>query len=123
MQRVAALGAALILTLAGFLTFASPASAAPPAGCANQSICAYVADQYDRSEGYEWMPVRPAGTCEDVGLPNSWTSVYNNTGRSVRFYKNYGCGNGVWTLAAGSSLRNMALYQPSWNDNIQSVRF
>ena len=122
-KRIAAVLAAIVLGLGGVLVVSSPAAAAPPGGCTNSSVCGYAADQYARNEGYETIPNSGAGVCENVGLPNRWTSVYNNSGRTIKLYKNVNCGNGVWTLASGGSLRNMALYQPSWNDNIESFRF
>lgn len=122
-RRIAAAVAILAVSLVSALAVASPASAAPPSSCTNSSLCSYVAQQFSTSQGYELNPVQSPGTCDNVGLPNSWTSVYNNSGRSVRMYKNPNCSGGVWTLASGDSLRNMSLYQPSWNDTIDSIRW
>lgn len=115
--------AVLALALVGILGLASPAMAAPPTSCTNSSVCGYGRHQFSTAEGYELSPVRSAGTCENLGLRNQWTSVYNNSGRTIRMYKNTGCGGGHWELPSGDSLRNMALYQPSWNDNIESIMF
>lgn len=110
------------VVVASLALLASPASAAAPDGCANSSLCGYVDQQFNTDHGYEWIPAQ-AGVCETVGLRNRWTSVYNNGGRTVKLYKQVGCVGGVWTLPSGDSLRNMSLYQPSWNDNIESVRW
>lgn len=103
------------------LALAAPASAAPPGNCANNSVCGYVNQLYSTAGGYEYV-TGSAGSCQNVGLNDSWTSVFNNTGHTVRLYRDANCGNGVWTLANGDGLRNMSLYQPSWNDKISSVR-
>jgi len=120
-QRVTAAVAALLLSLAGIFVISSPAAAAVPGSCANNSVCGFVDQQFQTTHGYEWVAGTP-GSCQNVGLNDSWTSVYNNAGRTVRLYRDANCGNGVWTLTSGDSLRNMGLYQPSWNDKISSVR-
>lgn len=133
-RRIALAITMLLIALGGtFTATAGPAAAAPtptpgastfavPGSCANTSLCGYNNDQFSTSGGYEWIPAA-AGQCETVGLRNQWTSVYNNGGRTVKLYKQVGCTGGVWTLTSGDSLRNMSLYQPSWNDNIESVRW
>jgi hypothetical protein len=121
-RRTVALIATFLLTVGGVLAVtASPAAAAPPSTCANLSVCGYDEDQFDPSGGYEWV-TGAAGSCQNVGLNDQWTSVYNNAGRTVRLYRDANCGNGVWTLSSGSSLSNMGLWQPSWNNRISSVR-
>jgi peptidase inhibitor family I36 len=121
-RRIAAAAVAFTLTLFGALAVtASPAAAAVPQSCTNNSVCGFGANQFNLYEGYEWI-VGAVGSCQNVGLNDSWTSVYNNFGRTVRLYRDANCGNGVWSLASGGSLSNMALYQPSWNDKISSVR-
>lgn len=121
-RRTAAVAATFTLALGGTLAATStPAAAAPPANCANNSVCGYAAPNYATVDGYEFV-TGSAGSCQNVGLGNKWTSVFNNTGRQIRLYKNINCGNGVWSLPNGDGLSHMALYQPSWNDNIESVR-
>lgn len=124
LRRAVSLLAAL--ALAASLTVAatgSPAMAAPPSSCANSSLCSYGQQLYGTAEGYEWNPSSPGQECESIGLPNQWTSVYNNGGRTVRMYKGAGCTGGYWSIGGGGYLRNMQLYQPAWNDNIESIRF
>jgi hypothetical protein len=121
-RRLLATLSAFMIMVAGVLVFsAGPAAAAVPAGCTNNSVCGFVGDQYAQSEGYEWVN-GAVGSCQNVGLNDSWTSVYNNFGRTVRLYRDANCGNGVWSLASGAGLQNMGIWQPSWNDKISSVR-
>lgn len=115
--------ASVALLAGGLAVTASPAMADVPANCANSSLCSYGAALWRTSEGYEWNPSSPGQECEAIGLTNQWTSVYNNSGRTVRMYKGAGCTGGYWSLAGGGELRNMGFYQPAWNDEIESIRF
>lgn len=124
LRRTAA--ALTALTLAAGTVSADPDSptlAAAPASCANSSLCGYGAQLYNTNEGYEWNPSSPGGECEATGLTNQWTSVYNNSGRTVRMYKGPNCTEGYYVVAGGGYLRNMFLYQNAWNDNVESIRF
>lgn len=124
MKRMIAFALTALLAVAGTLMItASPAAAAAPSNCANSSVCGYDLSQFNGTSGnYEWV-TGTAGSCQPVGLNDKWTSVYNNAGRTIRLYRDANCGDGVWTLTSGDSLRNMGLYQPSWNNKITSVRF
>jgi hypothetical protein len=121
-RRTAAMVATFALTLGGTIAFtASPAAAAPPSSCANNSVCGYNNSGFQTAGGYEWV-TGAAGSCQPVGLNDRWTSVYNNFGRTIRLYRAANCSDGVWSLASGDSLTNMATWQPAWNDKITSVR-
>ena len=120
-RRLAAATAAIALALTGSLMIASPASAAP-GNCANSSVCGYGDTEYRTGQGYEFV-TGSAGECVNVGLRNTWSSVFNNAGRTVRLYRNVNCANGVWTLSGGDGLSAISLFQPSWNNTIESVRF
>lgn len=96
---------------------------APPASCAGSSVCGYVASEYRTHEGYEWMPRRSYGVCENVHYNNLWSSVYNNSGRTVRLYKGVNCTEGYWVMPNGDGLCCLSIFQPTWNDNIASLRW
>lgn len=124
MRRILATLSVFLVTLMGALVVsAQPAAAAAPGNCANSSVCGYGDRSYTTGQGYEFATFPGAGVCDNIGLPNQWTSVYNNSGRTVRLYRNANCGNGVWTLTSGSGLNNMGLWQPSWNNTIESIRW
>jgi Peptidase inhibitor family I36 len=134
MRRMAAIAATLALLIGAFVgvtpsvasagpTAPPPVVLAAPGSCTNSSLCGYNRHQYSTAEGYELNPVGSAGDCEPVAFNDQWTSVWNNSGRSVRLYKDAGCSGGVWTLSNGDGLRNMSLYQPSWNNEISSYRW
>lgn len=136
MRRVAAAVAAIALsfTLALIGPFAVPPAAAsapapsaaalaeaPPSSCANQSLCGYGRINYGTDLGYEYMPARSFGTCENVGLRNQWSSLYNNGGRTVRVYKGLGCTGSYLTFYNGQNVQNMYASYPTYNDQIESV--
>lgn len=124
MRRFFSVFAVLVLSAGMFLAIpASMAHAAPPDTCANTSVCGYVAGQYHPAEGYEWLPARTYGVCENVHYQNAWSSVFNNSGRTVRLYKGANCTGGVWVLGNGDGLCCMSLWQPSWDDNFASIRW
>lgn len=113
-----------LLIAAGLsLTAASPAQAAPPASCTNSSFCGYGHQNYSTEEGYELTPFYRAGLCEPTALRNSYTSLYNNSGRTVRVYKSNNCSGEYLTYYNGTGVTNIFFPHPTWNDNIESLKY
>jgi hypothetical protein len=100
----------------------SPAELAPD--CPSQTLCGWVDNGHSCAHGCEYIPVEPANSTEQVALPNQWSSVFNNSGRSVRLHSRADCtGTGYVTIANGSHWSSILLVWPSYNDNIECVRF
>src|ERR1051326_3234699 len=105
-KRLAAIAVTMIMSLFVLALGANPASAgeclgpclrttvpiaasvtalAPPSTCVNSSVCGYGAASFRPRLGYEYTPSHPGGYGETmVPLPNQWSSLYNNTGRTIR---------------------------------------
>ncbi len=122
--------ALLIPTLAASPAAAAPASspssavaAQPPAGCVNNAGCFYVKYSFQTSEGYEFAYARTAGTCVNLTHRNKVTSLYNNSGRTFRVHKNASCGGDYLTYYNGQSSANLFFSHPTFQDNIESVRW
>lgn len=122
-RRIAAMFAAFAVALTAGLATASPAQAAP-SNCANSSVCGYVAGGYYTDQGYEYIPTRSAGTCEWVAHANKWSSFWNNSGRTIRLFKNSNCsGTDYIQYTNGTGHGTLSIRHPSFNDNIESVQF
>jgi hypothetical protein len=125
-QRIAAAFAAFALTLGGILVASTPAQAAPPSNCPNSSMCGYVNSGYTTGGGYEINPVRSNGVCENVAFNDAWSSIYNNSGKTVRFFAQANCAGSTsssFTLANGSGHSEMSLSRPTFADEISSYRW
>lgn len=120
-KRIAAIASTSALMLG--LTGGPALAAAPPASCTNSSLCGYVDSSFRTREGYSLMPARSAGTCENLAARNQWSSIYNNSGRTVRMHKNLNCGGDGLTFTNGQNSTDMWLTHPTFNDNIESVRW
>lgn len=120
-RRAAAMLAALTLTLTVLLAPGSPAAAAPPASCGNLLLCGYVNTNYQTNQGYELIP--SVVGCDSVAFPNNWSSLYNNTGRTVRFWKGPGCTGTYISFSNGQGeVRLATSSHPTWENQIESYR-
>jgi hypothetical protein len=104
---------------------AAPAIAAPPSSCANQSVCGYVNIDFRTDQGYEWIPVQNGGTCVIVSHRNAWSGVYNNSGRTIRMYRNTGCTGTDYKTITNGDWRNRFSLQlgPSWDNSVDAIKF
>jgi hypothetical protein len=125
MKRIIYLAALLVALAGGIVPIdASPAAAAvPPPSCPNSTFCGYGAIAYGGSLGYEYIPVRPAGTCEYAALNNQWSSMFNGSGRSVRAFDSSNCTGGYITVANGREVQTITISYPGWGDRISSIQF
>src|ERR1051326_6547335 len=144
-KRLAAIAVTMIMSLFVLALGANPASAGeclgpclrttvpiaasvpalpPPGTCVNSSVGGYGAASFSTSLGYEYIPSHTAGYCETmVALPNQWSSLYNNTGRTIRVYKDTFCGGDYLQLASGDSHKGLVVSHPTLQDHIESVKF
>jgi hypothetical protein len=126
LRRLAALAAAAVLSATALvLAPASPAQAAPPITCVNRAVCGYVDIGWSTRQGYEYIYERSAGTCVRVSLPNAWSGLWNNSGRTIRLFKNNYCGGSEHlTYYNGTGENQLSWSQhPTWDNNIESVQF
>lgn len=102
---------------------------AAPSSCTYQSLCGYVDNSYQTGEGYELIPEQaPPSACNVLAHRNKWTSVYNNTSRTVRLYLNTTCtgSSGVQykTIGPGTGIQYLWItWSPSWNDTLDAAQF
>lgn len=133
-RMAAALGVAAILTLgvtaSAAPALAGPSSAAPsavallaPNNCPQLSMCGYNDGGWRTDHGYEINPVRANGTCEGVAFNDQWSSIWNGSGKTVRFFINAGCSGSSYTLANGSGSQYLTLSHPTFSDEISSYRW
>lgn len=120
LRRAVALLAAVVL---GSFVLAAPAVAAPPPSCTNFSVCTYVNIGYRTNQGYELIPVRTGGTCEQTFYQNSISGVYNNSGRSIRLYKNDNCSGESMVFYNGTGHHQFSVRYPTWENDIESLKF
>lgn len=118
--------AAVTSTLAATLA-ASPAAGQVPVRteilCGIVGVCVW--QHYSYGGAVEMAFTPPAGTCVNLQrLGNQVTSLYNRSGRTVRFHFDQGCGGNWIEKRNGDWDGNLAINYP-WggNDNIESVRF
>jgi hypothetical protein len=125
-KRLAAFAVSLLMTLGFSLTVAGPASAADekPASCTNASVCGYVNSLFRTNQGYELIPSRSAGVCVYVAFPDAWSGIWNNSGRTVRVFKNGSCsGSDYLTYYNGTGHGQLSVQHPTWENKIRAVRF
>lgn len=116
---------AAVFAVMAALLLAVPASAeATPSSCPNSTLCGYVDINYWCStQGCELNPTRSGGTCENVTFRNAWSSLWNNSGRSIRVYKNLNCGGDSLFYYNGTGDDHMSIDHFSFENNIESYRF
>lgn len=122
---VATLMATAIVS-AGFTVAASPASAeAPPDSCTLFSVCGYVNTQYRTDQGYELIPERDPGTCVVVAHRNAWSGMFNNSGRTVRMFRNTSCsGTDYKTFVNGYGVHQFSVrFGPTWDNSVDAIQF
>lgn len=126
MRKLSPTAAALAIaaaTLTGTLS-ASPAQAATlavPSSCASRAVCGYNETNFNTGSGYAYVYANNA--CEDLTSPYNWSSLYNNSGRTIRVYKTGNCTGDYVQYANGGSSAWLPLSHPTFNNNIRSVRF
>jgi hypothetical protein len=135
-HRTATAITAILIAVAG-ITIPAPALAAPspgpaatvqadpPDSCTAASVCGYVNTGYDTDQGYEFIPARHAGVCEIVSLRNAWSGVYNNSGRTIRMFRNTGCtGTSYKQIANGGGHWQFSIkYGPTWDNTVDAIQF
>lgn len=133
--------AAFALALTGTLALAAPAAAAPsspavpinpsqapgaaapakPANCGDLLLCLYTdANFYGRRQD---AYARANGTCDGVLYNDQISSIWNGSGKSVRFYNNAGCSGTAFSLANGGSSALMTITHPTSVDEITSYKW
>jgi hypothetical protein len=122
-RRTVTTAAAVVLVTGAALAPSTAAQAAPPSSCTNSSVCGYVNSGYRTDQGYELIPVQPAGTCEGMSFPNAWSGLFNNSGRSIRLYKNSGCSGEYITFANGDGHAQFSVAHPTYENNSESFKF
>lgn len=95
----------------------------PPSSCASVSVCMYVNISFRTDQGYEIAPSRPAGTCEQTAFGNSISSLWNSSGRTVRFYKSTGCTGDYLTYYNGTGHQQLSVSHPTFENRINSYKF
>jgi hypothetical protein len=119
---------ALIIGLGLFVVAVTPAQAStadtPPSSCAAASVCGYVNTGYQTNQGYEYIPLAGA-TCQVVAYRNAWSGVFNNSGRTIRLFKNTGCtGTDYKTIANGTGKYQFSVQLgPTWDNSVDAVKF
>lgn len=129
-RRLAALAATITLMLVGMLgVTGATASASPvspgfaPNNCPNSSMCGYNNQGWDTNNGYEINPVRANGVCANVAFNDQWSSIWNGSGKTVRFFINANCGGSSFTLSNGSGAAYLGISHPTFSDEISSYRW
>lgn len=127
-RRIAAVVVALIVAAVAGVAVAAPAYAeAPPDSCAAESVCGYVNTGYRTNQGYEYVVYRPdRGVCVVVGLRNAWSGVFNNSGHTIRLFRNTGCtGTDYKQFTNGTGHHQLSVKFPfqGWDNTIDAVQF
>lgn len=125
--------ATLTALLAAGLT-ATPANAAPatpaikgpvPPSCTDLSVCGYVNTGYATNQGYELIPTGPSGHCEVVSLRNAWSGVFNNSGRTIRMFRNTSCSGSDYKQFdnGGGHAQFSVRFGPTWDNSVDAIQF
>lgn len=126
-RRSAALSTAIILATGMALISATPAQAAgPPDSCTSQSVCGYVNTGFRTNQGYELIPAQNPGVCIVVAFRNAWSGVYNNSGQTIRLFKNTSCsGTDYKQFTNGTGHHQLSVRFPlqGWDNSIDAVQF
>lgn len=134
-QRRIVLALALIVSLLSGPAVAGPATAstgvpivnqlaAPPSSCGSNLLCSYVNTGYRTDQGYELDPSHTSGYCLTTAFADSISSVWNNTGRVVRAYKNGSCaGSDTFDIQRGTGYNQLSVQKPSFENRINSYKF
>lgn len=122
-RRLTAALAATGVAIAAALSVASPAQAAPPDNCPHVSMCGYVNSGFETNQGYEVNPARTNGTCEEVSFNDAWSSIWNGSGKVVRFFRDTGCHGSSFALPNGEGSMYLSLSHPTLENRITSFRW
>lgn len=133
--RIAVLMTAMTMAVVGGLsapaTAAEPSPKAPPAGevttmarpasCGDLLLCLYNDSEYAgrRQDQY----ARANGTCDGVLYNDQVSSIWNGSGKSVRFYNDAGCTGQAFSLANGRGTEWMTLTHPTQHDKLTSFKW
>jgi len=133
-NRLAAVLGTLLLTLVAGLATPSAASAAPPpapgvtapsrakpASCGDSLLCLYNNANWlgARQDQY----ARANGTCDGVLYNDQVSSIWNGSGKSVRFYNDAGCTGQAFSLANGTGSAYMTISHPTQADELTSFKW
>lgn len=118
LKRIGAAAALTVAMTAGVVGAATPAMAGT-ANCPSGYYCLYQHAAYEGAR--ESIAFRLSGTCVNLSLKDSASSIHNNSGTRVTFYKDDGCNGASRYLNQGGKFYD--LNNSGWNDTANSVRF
>jgi len=135
-NRMAAFFAAIALAMSALFLISTPASAGvpptpagqdqaartvKPSSCGSSLLCMYTGDGW--SGNREDRLKRANGTCDNVAYNDQYSSIWNGSGVSVRFYNDAGCTGQAFTLVNGDGSAHMTLTHPTQVDEISSIKW
>lgn len=117
------IAAALAATAIVVVGAATPAQAVgKPASCGSLLLCLYTGDAYTGARQDQFS--RANGTCDGVLYNDQLSSVWNGSGKSVRFYNDAGCtGGGAFSVANGTGVPHMNITHPTSVDETTSFKW
>jgi len=97
------------------------AAAVKPASCGDSLLCLYNDDSYTgrRQDQY----ARANGVCDGVLYNDQVSSIWNGSGKSVRFYNDAGCTGQAFSLANGNGTALMTITHPTQHDKLTSFKW
>lgn len=121
-RRALALITVMTIVLVGGLASPAQAQDAKPASCGASLLCLYTGDGYTGSRQDQYA--RANGVCDGVLYNDQLSSVWNGTGKSVRFYNDAGCtGGGAFSVTPGTGSPRMSVWHPTSNDETTSFKW
>ena len=97
------------------------ASAAKPGSCGDSLLCLYNNANYQGSRQDQYA--RANGTCDGVLYNDQVSSIWNGSGKSVRFYNDAGCTGQAFSLANGVGSAYMTITHPTQADELTSFKW
>jgi len=97
------------------------AGRAKPANCPASSLCMYNDANY--YGGQDNRLARANGTCDGVAYNDQISSIWNGSGKSVRFYNDAGCTGQAYSLPNGSGSAYLTITHPTQSDEITSFKW
>lgn len=131
---MAAVAFAITMAVGGALVLVPPASADPPsasqvaaasaarpASCGDLYLCLYTNANYFGSQQSQYARVN--GACDGVIFNDQVSSIWNGSGKSVRFYNDAGCTGQAFSLANGTGSAYMTITHPTQADELTSYKW